>query len=113
MVSSESDVIGSEIPMEGLGELEGVDFLVDRSKGCSPFPKLMGCGDGCCSFTSPPDVLFNQPDNPSPSLGMENPLISGESPAGIPVTPNPLFPGKTCATGCGGRPSLLSRALLF
>jgi hypothetical protein len=40
LASSESEVTRSEWSREGLGELEGVDFLVVKSNGCSPLPEI-------------------------------------------------------------------------
>jgi hypothetical protein len=48
MSSSESEVIGSDATVDGRGELDGVDFFVERSSGCSA---VDGLGSSISGFT--------------------------------------------------------------
>ena len=108
--SSESDVMTSELTKEGPGEFEGVDFLVERSKGCSLFEgrhsslgsSLVGEEEG---------FHLGIKREVDKELNTGEIVLENKEPDPGDLEPKRLPPLELCE--CGGLPSRRSRARLF
>lgn len=116
--SSSSELTMSEFIRDGLGEFDGVDFLVVKSKGCSPLPSPppTELSSGSASSIDSAEVFLIKfhPARPSPIRETDGKLLYK---AAADMTLGESLPLPCCLElyeeFCGGRPSRRSRAREF